>query len=304
MKYISDQLRFTQTTKSLDRARCQKNEPYPTILNYENRRIKWVHCSAYEFICSRQLADPLFQSSISREELLQKIGNSYMSYLIAAPSCHWSGATTANSLHASLTVRRHGALFAFLRRWYDEYPIMISNLLDRLYEISGQWDPDELYLDPTYVKPGHSDIRRFDFWAWCANFHLKPYILSRIGRIPKEMTCDEITAILLNPARRGHWDEKSVYSYLRFNENLVQAWLGYAMKGLEIHDGIFQMTEYECLTLGIIIRGLSKPAYVRLAFSCATWKWSVNKTGKPLSVSAVKVLLYTPRLPMADGRKA
>ncbi|RWA04733.1 hypothetical protein EKO27_g10368 [Xylaria grammica] len=86
IKHVGNLPRFTPGARGINRGRCPEDEPYSIVLDYEARHMKWIHRSAFEFVSNLPNTNPLFQLSVSREELLQQIGNSYIGYIIDAPS--------------------------------------------------------------------------------------------------------------------------------------------------------------------------------------------------------------------------
>lgn len=194
MKYFSSKPRFTQPApESLDRRRCSEHEPYPAMLGYQHRRMGWIHRSAFEFLKE----NPLLELSTDREVLFERIGESWIRYIAAAPSFFetpWPGST---STRYRLTQIMNLALL-----WYDHYPKTASSLLDKVHRIYTQCDLDELrgakcqsWFDPasgTYTG-------EIAFWSDCADLGLgrSSYMFSQVDRILADTAFDTVGAHLL-----------------------------------------------------------------------------------------------------------
>ncbi|KAI0467403.1 hypothetical protein F4859DRAFT_525306, partial [Xylaria cf. heliscus] len=174
MQFISKKLSLG--LEGLKRHRCTEDEPYPTILKYESRSMKWLHRSAFDFFANLGEKVPSLKLSMSREELLRKISESCMSYLLAAPACVAGGTI-------SLTVTRTSIVLRFISMWYSDYPQTASALLDNLLSFFLQFDKDEIPI----IYSSKYDIGEFTaehlFWDRCLIIGLWVYMSSRIDRI-------------------------------------------------------------------------------------------------------------------------
>ncbi|KAI0414392.1 hypothetical protein F5X98DRAFT_377847 [Xylaria grammica] len=266
IKSVSNQPCFTPGARGLNRGRYPEDEPYPIVLDYEARHMKWIHRSAFEFVSNLPNMNPLFQLSVSREELLQQIGNSYIGYMIDAPSF----VDPLGKWKAPLTIIRFDNLLFFASSWYRSYPLAASALLDKFHDMYIQWDQDE--LRSTAYNRRHHDIHigRRRFWSICGRSGLWPYVLSREDRILKEPSCDVIMVQLLassfeSPDGPGYPPNSP---YLQYRDFLARTWLRCTKNSLEI-DGFPQTAEYECV---ILRYGRDRPNYRWDIFNCATWK--------------------------------
>ncbi|KAI1275444.1 hypothetical protein F5Y07DRAFT_389906 [Xylaria sp. FL0933] len=133
-KHLSNQLGFMPDSKTLNRRICLENEPYPFMLDYEDRYMKWIHRSAFEFL-SNPNQSPIFKSSWSDEQLLQHIGNSWINYIIDAPAFIGDFPQTVSSDTAFSMRSRLRKLSTFIGEWYDDYPTLASTLLDSLCSV-------------------------------------------------------------------------------------------------------------------------------------------------------------------------
>ncbi|KAI1348045.1 hypothetical protein F5Y01DRAFT_328896 [Xylaria sp. FL0043] len=186
-KYVGNQPDAMLNSRVLDRRVCPDNEPYPVLLDYEDRYMKWIHRSAFEFL-SDPNRNPIFKSSWSDEQLLQHIGNSWINYIIYAP-------TYAGAKLVPLMRLRLETLFTFIRDWYNDYPTMASTLLDRLCSLYAQVCVDELWGVTEFEWSTTVPVGKFIFWKAIALLpKLYPYILSRMECISKEPDCDWLFA--------------------------------------------------------------------------------------------------------------
>ncbi|KAI1748636.1 hypothetical protein F4782DRAFT_346930 [Xylaria castorea] len=192
-KFINNKPRFTLVTDGLDRRRCAESEPYPAMLKYETRSMRWIHRSAFEFFSNLSEKIPSFGSGLSREALLQKISESYISYLLAAPSY------IVDNIR-SLMKARLAECLAFISMWYDNYPKMASAFLDNLLSFCIQFEMEELPVTIT-GESFHLDPDDFTtetaFWLECASTGNWSYISSRIGYISKLTDGSSLIAHLL-----------------------------------------------------------------------------------------------------------
>ncbi|KAI0803576.1 hypothetical protein GGR55DRAFT_682493 [Xylaria sp. FL0064] len=186
-KYVTNQRDFTLNSKTLERRICPDNEPYPVLLDYEYRHMKWIHRSAFEFL-SNPNQSPILKSSWSDEQLLQHIGNSWINYIIYAP-------TYAGAKIGSLMRSRLKTLSTVIGDWYDDYPTIASTLLDSLCSLYAQVCVDELWGATEFDWSTTTPVGKFAFWRHVASLSkLNPYILARMDCISKEPDCDWLIA--------------------------------------------------------------------------------------------------------------
>ncbi|KAI0552480.1 hypothetical protein F4679DRAFT_581385 [Xylaria curta] len=183
-KFVSNQPKFTFNFERLNRRKCDEAEPYPTMLKYEYQHMTWVHRSAYEYLTSRQLVE----FSI-HEDRLRQLVEAAIGYAVAAPSFEFREGT--------LMARWLERLFLFIQSVYKEYPTMASDLLDRLYSVYKQCDPDELHgtLSRLYFRTWNNG--EIAFWSDCAIYRCWPYMYSRMDCILKDAALDSLLAHLL-----------------------------------------------------------------------------------------------------------
>ncbi|KAI1746410.1 hypothetical protein F4680DRAFT_20110 [Xylaria scruposa] len=183
-KFISNQPRFTSNFEQLNRRKCDEAESYSTMLKYEYERMTWVHRSAYEYLTSRQLIE-----FSPHEDRLRQLAEAAIGYAVAAPSF--------KLVRRMLMAQRLDNLFLFIRSVHEEYPTMVSKLLDRLYSVYKQCDPDELHgtQSHAYFKTSYSG--EIAFWSDCALCRCWSYMYSRMDCILKDAASDSLLAHLL-----------------------------------------------------------------------------------------------------------
>ncbi|KAI8955415.1 hypothetical protein F4801DRAFT_326808 [Xylaria longipes] len=295
IKYVSNQPRFTLGAEGLDRRRCPENEPYPVMLNYENRRIKWMHRSAFEFLSNLRKENSPFELSLNREELLSHIGNSYIRYIVAAPS-FFDYIQRYEFTTSSSATERDKSLFNFVSSWYSRYPTAASGLLDKLYGVYARYDLDELHgaKHRTSFNPNTTIYTGgLAFWIGCTDSEFEPYILSRMKHILEDPACDTIIAHLLTESLDRfylHSIDLDSGSLPRFIDSLSGLLLQRMVQRLEI-GGIAQTTKYKCI--GRDKKGCSiKPHHFFLGkvFTCATWKELVTGATTAIMTRLIYIL--------------
>ncbi|KAI0477938.1 hypothetical protein GGR56DRAFT_639418 [Xylariaceae sp. FL0804] len=185
---------------SVRRRECEQERPFPEILWYEWRYVRWVHRSAYDFILETQ--SHLVGDDADTERALERLCAGYTKYMRAAPS--YLLETT------SLTSTRFSDASYLAKLYLDDYPETISTALDNIRLNMEQLDRKELSYDkngPIPVMNVDSTADRVDikfqetmeppsldgtrvFWYLCAKQGLCTYILSRLDII---LDCDDPT---------------------------------------------------------------------------------------------------------------
>ncbi|KAI1738250.1 hypothetical protein F4680DRAFT_450330 [Xylaria scruposa] len=260
-KFIDNKPNFMPVNDGLNRCRCAENEPYPAMLKYENRSMKWIHRSAFEFFSNPSEKILWFELGQSREALLQKLSESYISYLIAAPSSEIN--------YSSMTLRRLSICLRFVSSWYDSYPTTASDLLDNISSLYTQFKPDEFFnvasqslSDPNVLNCTAEVV----FWDGCAETGKWSYISSRIHRISK-MTAGgsiiaHLLAVLVSRKTGGDFDD--------LIDSLLEALLHLAVQKLE-NGAAVHATAYKCISAtpryGVMFED-SRLGY----FVCASWR--------------------------------
>ncbi|KAK5630520.1 hypothetical protein RRF57_006235 [Xylaria bambusicola] len=291
-KVISRQPRFTIGAEGLDRVRCPDDEPFPTMLNYEARYMGWIHKSAFEFISQvgSETALPI-ELSLSLEELHQRIGNSIINYIVAAPS-DAEPPRFSDTAWRPLAVDRFEPLFFLAINYYDAYPKAFSNVLDRLYHLCAKYNLNEIYtLGRTYrwdLSDYHQITGTSKFWIELPR--LKSYVLSQFHRILGDPACDIIIAI--------HIDDSFISFYLGsliknsevsspllevLSENLLQR----TLQRLE-NSGTTKAVKYRCIGMKRTSPS-SSPVDFWKGLSCATWK----KQDAEVPMVIIRVLIST-----------
>ncbi|KAI0540363.1 hypothetical protein GGR58DRAFT_143488 [Xylaria digitata] len=274
IKHVSDRPGFLLRPEDFDRRRCSGNEPYPIMLDYEARRTKWIHRSAYEFISNlNEKKNLLFELSSSRQELVKLMGEGWISYIMAAPSYvkfKRPGAKCGKNwpLMKSLTVERLRFFFEFISTWKDVFPKTVSTLLDNLCSICIQInDMDEFYgtqIHEWLDADANTYAGKVMFWSECAIGTLLPYIVSRMDRILEGTGGDSLIAHLLACSLYSseYWRLHRYPADLeQFNDAIAEVLLQRTIQKFEC-----QATEYKCITKGNSHRLRSS------SFICATWK--------------------------------
>lgn len=190
MKFVSDRQRFVLQPTKLDRRRCAANEPYTTMLVYEERRIKWIHRSAFEFFSdpNKRTLLPL-DSSLDSETLCRKFYESYVGYIAYAPSvtpCY-------RFSERPTTSTRLGCIFYSISGFHEDQPELATRLLDNLFVLHIQFDFDEtvkVVNERTFDGSTVTIKGEAAFWTLCAFSRLFTYMALRVDRIIRDIASE------------------------------------------------------------------------------------------------------------------
>ncbi|KAI0859053.1 hypothetical protein F4860DRAFT_484357 [Xylaria cubensis] len=281
-KFINNKPNFMPVADGLDRCRCAKNEPYPAMFKYDSRAMWWIHRSAFEFFSNLGEKASSFEPVLSREALFRKISESYISHLLAAPSCKVD-------YYIMAMVVRLRTFLEFVSKWYNEYPTTASALLDNMFSLCKRLEKTELLGAETYLwfHPGTDDFTgEIAFWSECAYTKNWPYISSRMGCISKRTDGSFLVAHLLAISVR--WMPEGF-------DSLTETLLRLILQRLEI-GGVDQTTAYKFIASAAQHCGYG-PLLLGSFFVCASWREGVLDT----SVSIMSRLIYIFSLPLING---
>ncbi|KAI1170315.1 hypothetical protein F4777DRAFT_569624 [Nemania sp. FL0916] len=252
--------------------------------------MQWIHRSAFEFFSDLQDKNPMLRFNLSREELLQQIGNSLINCTMAAPSCICQSFFREQF---SLTVIRLQYIKDFIADWYNDYPAKASALLDKMHGIHSHLDHEELVfvdswnvIDEETIKKIAEKNRVGLFWYQCNHENLHPYILSRTSLILKDPGGDVFLASRLVYCFYLRC-QKTGSKFLVSNESLDG--LGTALQQHTLRtfkmNGATETTKYKCVRPVITAPAFGEWSGVWIhLFSYATWK--EPDAGVPAAVTA------------------
>ena len=263
LKYVSDHPNFELTPKTRDRRRCPKGEPFPAMLEFEGRRIKWIHRSAFEFVSALNNS-PLINVEWSDEELFHRIGEAWIKYTVDVPSY-------TNDVWFSELADRMRSIVSFIDMWYDNYPTVATALLDILYSTCTKIeDKYELISDrrlsySAYLAYSESTIGGFFFWDTCANLgRLHPYMLCRVDSILNQGADGFLVAHIL-AITFTNYRYRASPSLIQFTNSMADIMLRTIINdGLEI-GGLTGVAKYTCVVEEHGVEYIDR-------FNCVTWK--------------------------------
>ncbi|KAK7964386.1 hypothetical protein PG988_011360 [Apiospora saccharicola] len=152
-------LRAECSTAPLKRERQTKPVQYPATLVYENRTVKWVHRSAYDFVWDHDNADVLNISQTKPEEVLRKLYRGYLTLIMSSPSCN-------RSMHTSHTEYRIKAPQRSMSNLWKSYTMVTreatADLHGNLENLPSDWG----------------------FWISCAHAEYGDYIFENLDILP------------------------------------------------------------------------------------------------------------------------
>ncbi|KAI0188496.1 hypothetical protein EV127DRAFT_471231 [Xylaria flabelliformis] len=281
-KFLNNKPHFMLIADGLDRCRCAKDEPYPAMLGYENRSMRWIHRSAFEFFSNLSDKISSFEPVLSREALFQKISESYMSYLLAAPS------HKVFLAQSEMMVLRLRNCLTFISMWYNEYPTTASVLLDNMFSLCTKLEKDEVSGAEThnwFDQDTDDFTPETAFWSECARTGNWPYISSRMGYVSKRTEGSFLVAHLL---------AMSMDSMPEGFDSLAETLLRLALQRLEL-GGVGQTTAYKFIASAAQHRCCG-PLLLGGRFICASWREGVLDT----PVSIMSRLIYIISLLLID----
>ncbi|KAI3319833.1 hypothetical protein HD806DRAFT_508078 [Xylariaceae sp. AK1471] len=301
IQHVSNQPSFTLGPESLDRRRCPEREQYPAMLDYESRRVGWIHRSAFDFFSNQSKENTLLELSSSNEALLQRVGESWIRYIVAAPS--WS-----DEYNSKMRARLQW-LGSAVCRFYDQYPKTVSFLLDKLHCIYNQCDIDELHSSLSYrhwFDPATETYTgEIEFWSDCFTFRGNShysYMMSQVDRISVDTASDTLSAHLLAVSvtlsfHRYAWQVTD--HVVQFIAGLTETLLHRIVQRSEI-SGAADITKYKCISsVDTSRREQWGPFFWGCCFICACWKEPV--TGG--STEVIQCIIYIISLVFFRGIK-
>jgi hypothetical protein len=126
----------------LFRVWCKDSVPYPQALDYESRRLYWVHRSAHDFVHNPHTIQKFGLTQLSSTDVLSRLNEGGLKYLAIAPS--YRPPKSGTLMPGTLMSGRLEHHLAFLRL---QQQIDLSNALvttDQLYDLVQHLDPREL----------------------------------------------------------------------------------------------------------------------------------------------------------------
>ncbi|KAI1823016.1 hypothetical protein F4861DRAFT_540414 [Xylaria intraflava] len=299
-KFVSSQPHFMWKPDNLNvsRLKCPANKPYPLMLNYENRQMKWIHRSAFEFF-NQDTKNPLLECSSSHGELLQRICESCISYSIDAPSYVPCVAKQRPGVLPPVVFRLICLVDAISWQYDDHHPTTATALLDSVYSVFSQIHPDEFSTAEHLVYPRLDTGMHpatFLFWSQCSLSHkLWPYTLSRMTRILSETRCDDLIVRILLAGllhvRIGYHVPVAALDFGSFLENFVEILYQNMFRVFET-GGPAQTTR--CVRFR---PNRSIPAYrwlrqfVALPMVCVTWKEPLTDRSMAATLSLLLIII-------------
>ncbi|KAI0868976.1 hypothetical protein GGS24DRAFT_182436 [Hypoxylon argillaceum] len=291
LKFVSDQPRFKLESEGPIRRRCTELDPYPTMLIYETQYMRWIHRSAFEFLCNQNCL--LFESS--SEEIFKRIGESYIAYIASAPSLMFPHLTSApNSEPVTYMVFRVGALFVFITRRYNDYPQTAVILLDKLYSLCVRHSPGEFSGAPYSIwfdPEGGEYTAEMVFWSKCASFRRWSYMYSRVDNILEGTTGDPLIAhVLAVSMHTTQWRKDDVYmdsdDFAPFVDKLAKILCQHMTQQLEI-GGDQQPTRSRFLVAKKMGR---EELHSYSNFVYATWEEPISSECMTITINLVAIL--------------
>lgn len=284
-RFVNDQpcfkAHFTPKVQRLSRRRCGKNDPYPVMLDYEQKYMGWIHRSAFEFFTVLdEKSAVLYKSSLRREELLGRISDGLISYIEAAPKFDYPPRSMCNFSTPCV---------AAVSLWHDDNPAISSALLDKLYSTHLQLDPDE-FDSSAIIVDIDSEIHAGEiiFWIECAFANLWSYILSRISHILKETTSDSVIVNLLASlmTQAAGFDITDIDSFTRLVVSLAEIVLQRMTKAYQVGDAM-QTSGSTCFRRIIPLKGLLGR---EVCFDRASWREPVSGGSTTIMAGLVYIL--------------
>ncbi|KAI8630606.1 hypothetical protein F5Y19DRAFT_51824 [Xylariaceae sp. FL1651] len=201
-RFISDPPQLS--SQELSRRRCIEADPYPAMLEYEDRTMRWIHRSAFDFFFESNSRNLLSRYNITNDALIHRIGESSISYLAAAPSFddaqNKPRYESQKITKQSVTLRRFREILLWLRYVYLKYTATASALLDKLLLVISQFDKSELSGAFVLLWSGLNTDQyagTVTFWSECTQHGLMDHFVSRIDLITQGEAWDSVVAQLL-----------------------------------------------------------------------------------------------------------
>ncbi|KAI1116250.1 hypothetical protein F5Y14DRAFT_407339 [Nemania sp. NC0429] len=288
-KHVSNQPCFRVGSVKINRRRCHSYEQYPVMLDYTNRGMHWIHRSAFDFLSDSNNNLQLLELSLSPEALFQRLGDSFINYITAAPSISIGDGMSG-------TVARLNLVGQFVFSSYDKYPVAASLLLDKMRSIYNGCDPDELigadshsWFDPaTTTYTGE-----IAFWSTCVVGSCYPYLLSKMDQILASHTLSAhllawIVECSITYKDLGQFKDDLPPILARLGKSLLQD----IVQRSEL-DGIVQDTKYRCIApVDACPTGPWGPFFWGMSFIGASWKEPVMSDSIEVIKSLIFVLSY------------
>jgi hypothetical protein len=228
-KFVNDQPQLTLGSETLCHRRRAyqeepfRNDPYPSVLRYDEQHMRWVHRSAHEYLSAHELLRVKFSDL---DSILQRLIDACIRYAAAAPTC------------ARLEMGwRLAMAFDFIGELDNgDDPTRTYGILDKLYSFYAKCGVTEISIPYRYRHDGRwwrrgEFVGRYVFWDECVSHRCWSYLYAQVDRVLADMDSNSSLAGLVawsvsagdHPLGSSFYPENPNRSdYAQFNNRLAE----------------------------------------------------------------------------------